>query len=88
MMGFNFTCTNVPGPTWTQYLCGKEIIETTGTLMLSGNLGFGVSVGSMAGRLYFNFTSDPRLLGELSKVADFVDEAVRELQQLVESEQN
>ena len=77
--GFNFTCTNVAGPTWKRYVAGCEVLSTTGTLMLSGNLGLGVAVGSYDGTFSFVFTVDPRLVPDVDKLAGFVDEAFAEL---------
>jgi len=77
--GFNFTLTNVPGVTWKQYICGKEVEATLGTLMLGGNLGLGVGVGSMAGKMIFGFTADPRLMPDIEQLRDLTAQAFREL---------
>jgi diacylglycerol O-acyltransferase len=80
--GFNFTLTNVPGPTWSQYMAGHEVLETAGTLMLGGNLGLGITLGSFAGKIIIVFTVDPRLLPDPNKLRDLVDEAYTELSAL------
>ncbi len=80
--GFNFTVTNVPGPTWAQYMAGYEVVETFGTLMLGGNLGFGVAVGSFNGKVFFNLTADPRLMPDIEKVRDMIADVFEELSAL------
>ena len=77
--GFNFTLTNVPGVQTSLYLCGHELLEQTGTLMLGGTLGFGSVVFSYARRLYFSFTSEARLLPDLDRVRDCTTEVMDEM---------
>ena len=79
-LGFNFTCTNVPGPAWTQYVANKRVETIFGTLMLSGNLGMGSTAASFAGQMYFGFTADPRLVPNLKQLADYVAQAFNELE--------
>ena len=86
--GFNFTCTNVPGPTWTQYVAGHKVRSVIGTLMLSGNLGLGVTVGSYAGAFTFGFTCDPRLVPDVDRFAACVAEAFTEIRALAQPTQD
>ena len=79
MVGFNFTCTNVPGVQTSQYLLGHEVLDQMAMLMLGGNLGYGVAILSYNQRLYFNFISDPRLLPDLDVMAAHADQAFAEL---------
>ncbi len=81
--GFNFTVTNIPGPTWTQYVAGYEVESIYGTLMLGGNLGLGVSLGSVAGKLTFGFTADPRL-ADAGSFKRHVSDSYVELQELAQ----
>ena len=81
-LGFNFTCTNVPGPNWTQYIAGHRVEQVYGALMLGGNLGFGAGIGSYDGKLYFNLTADPRLIPDLNTMAAKVSETFAELKEL------
>jgi len=78
-LGFNFTCTNVPGANWTQYVAGHQVLTAIGTLMLGGNLGFGAGVASFDGRVTFVFTADPRLMPDVDHFAAHVREAFSEL---------
>ena len=79
LLGFNFTCTNVPGVQVPQYIAGHQVLDTLGVLMLGGTLGYGVAVGSYDQNLYFNFICDPRLMSDLELMASGVDDAFSEL---------
>jgi hypothetical protein len=79
LLGFNFTCTNVPGVQVPQYIAGHQVKDTLGVLMLSGTLGYGVVVGSYNQQLYFNFICDPRLMPDLELMASGVEDAFNEL---------
>jgi len=79
MVGYNFTCTNIPGVQTTQYLLGNRIIDSLAVLMLNGNIGYGIAVVSYNQGLYFSFISDPRLLPDLHVMADGVVNAFDEL---------
>ena len=84
MLGINFVCTNVPGVQTTQYLAGYPILDNLGLLMLGGNLGFGVVISSYNQNIYFNFTCDRRLMPDLDRMADGVDDTFNELLSVAE----
>ncbi|MEM9624109.1 MAG: wax ester/triacylglycerol synthase family O-acyltransferase [Pseudomonadota bacterium] len=77
--GINFVCTNVPGVQVPQYLAGHKVLDTIGLLILSGNIGFSVTILSYNKELYFNFICEPRLLPDLHLVVDSVADAFDEL---------
>ncbi len=77
--GINFVCTNVPGVQMPQYLAGHQILDTIGLLILTGNIGFSVTVSSYNKQLYFNFICEPRLLPDLELVVESVSDAFEEL---------
>ncbi|MEZ5596109.1 MAG: wax ester/triacylglycerol synthase family O-acyltransferase [Pseudomonadales bacterium] len=79
MVGYNFTCTNVPGVQTTQYLLGHPIRDTLAVLMLSGNVGYGVAVVSYNQNLYFNLVSDPRVMPDIEGMADGIVQVFEEL---------
>jgi len=68
-MGYNFVCTNVPGAQVPQYLCGHLVTDQVGLLVLTGNVGFSVTILSYNQMLFFGFISDPRLMPDVDKVA-------------------
>jgi diacylglycerol O-acyltransferase len=78
-IGMNFVCTNVPGVQVPQYLCGHRVLDTVGVLVLSGNLGLGVTILSYNQALYFSFICEPRLLPDLEVLTNAVDAAYGEL---------
>lgn len=79
LLGFNFTCTNVPGVQVPQYIAGVEVKDMMAILMLGGTLGFGVAVLSYNQNLYFNFVCDPHVMPDLEIMVDSVDDAFDEL---------
>ena len=78
-IGYNFTCTNVPGVQVPQYLCGHRVTDTVGLLVLMGNVGFSVTVLSYNKELYFNLICEPRLLPDLETVAEAAEAVFAEL---------
>ncbi len=77
--GFNFVCTNVPGSQVPQYLCGHELIDHIGVLLLSGNLGLGTTIVSYNKRLYFSFNSEPNLMPDVATLADHAKDSFEDL---------
>lgn len=77
--GYNFTCTNVPGVQVPQYLCGYEVTDTIGLLVLNGNVGFSITILSYNKQLFFNFICEPRLLPDLETIVDAADGVFAEL---------
>ncbi len=78
-VGLNFVCTNVPGVQVPQYLCGHRVLDTIGVLVLSGNIGLGVTILSYNQWLYFSFICEPRLLPDLEVLTNAADAAYAEL---------
>lgn len=77
--GLNFVCTNVPGVQVAQYLCGHRVLDTIGVLVLSGNIGLGVTILSYNGSLYFSFICEPRLLPDIDKLVGAAEATYDEL---------
>lgn len=77
--GFNFVCTNVPGSQVPQYLCGHELIDHIGVLLLSGNLGLGTTITSYNKRLYFSFNCEPKLMPQVELLASHARDSFDEL---------
>jgi len=78
-VGLNFVCTNVPGVQVPQYLCGHKVLDTIGVLVLSGNIGLGITILSYNQALYFSFICEPRLLPDLQVITDAAEAAYGEL---------
>lgn len=77
--GINFVCTNVPGVQVPQYLKGHEVLDTVGVLVLSGNVGFSVTILSYNQQLFFCLICEPRLLPDLEIMIGALDSAFDEL---------
>lgn len=78
-LGINFVCTNVPGVQVPQYLCGHRVLDTVGVLVLSGNIGLGVTILSYNQALYFSFICEPRLLPDIDTIARAAEATYGEL---------
>jgi len=77
--GYNFTCTNVPGVQVPQYMCGHQVTDTIGFLVLSGNVGFSATILSYNKQLFFNFICEPKLLPDLDVLTQHVEDVYQEL---------
>ena len=78
-LGYNFTCTNVPGVQVPQYMCGYEVTDTIGLLVLNGNVGFSITILSYNKKLFFSFICEPRLLPDLDHIVTAADDVFQEL---------
>ena len=77
--GTNFVCTNVPGVQVPQYLCGHQVLDTIGLLVLTGNVGFSITILSYNKELFFSFICEPRLLPDLELIVSSAQDAFAEL---------
>jgi WS/DGAT/MGAT family acyltransferase len=78
-MGVNLVCTNVPGLQVPQYMCGAEVTDTIGLLVLTGNVGLSLTILSYNKQLFFNFISEPRLVPDLQVIIDHAEDVFNEL---------
>jgi WS/DGAT/MGAT family acyltransferase len=78
-LGYNFVCTNVPGVQVPQYMCGHEVLDTVGLLVLNGTTGLSITILSYNKMLFFSFICEPRLLPDLETVAEAADDVFQEL---------
>jgi diacylglycerol O-acyltransferase len=78
-IGYNFICTNVPGAQVPQYLCGHLVTDQVGLLILTGNVGFSVTILSYNQTLFFGFISEPRLMPDVAKIAISAEETFNAL---------
>ncbi len=78
-IGYNFVCTNVPGAQVPQYLCGHQITDQVGLLVLTGNVGFSVTILSYNQMLFFGFISEPRLMPDVERIAESAEETFQTL---------
>ncbi|MEZ5549660.1 MAG: wax ester/triacylglycerol synthase family O-acyltransferase [Pseudomonadales bacterium] len=78
-IGLNLVCTNVPGVQVPQYMAGHKVLDTVGLLVLSGNIGFSVTILSYNKELFFNFICEPRLMPDLEVMVDAAQACFDEL---------
>ena len=86
-LGFNFVCTNVPGVQVPQYLCGHEVTDTIGLLVLAANTGLSVTILSYNKQLFFNFICEPRLLPDLEVISEAAEAVFGELLQVAQEKE-
>jgi diacylglycerol O-acyltransferase len=77
--GINFMATNVPGPQTPWYLAGHAITEWVSAIPLAGNLGLGVVITSYNQQLLISLTAEPRLLPDVDRLKNFVEETFEEM---------
>ena len=77
--GINFVLTNVPGVQVPQYIAGHQISLTVAIMMMSGNLGLGITVCSFNQKLIFNLTGEPRLIPNLELLNNHMIDVFNEL---------
>ncbi|MFT4676543.1 MAG: diacylglycerol O-acyltransferase [Candidatus Azotimanducaceae bacterium] len=82
--GVNFTCTNVPGVQVPQYICGAELTDQIGLLVLTGTSGFSATILSYNNQLFFNFICEPRLLPDLDVIKNAADDVFLDLLRLAQ----
>lgn len=87
-VGYNFTCTNVPGVQVPQYMCGHEVTDTIGLLVLNGNIGFSATILSYNKQLFFNFICEPRLLPDLELIKQGAEDVFEELKAAAQEKSN
>ena len=69
----------MPGVQVPQYLCGLDVTDTIGLLVLNGNVGFSITILSYNRQLFFNFICEPRLLPDLESIVSAADDVFGEL---------
>ena len=87
-LGINFVCTNVPGVQVPQYLGGHQVLDTAGLLVLTGNIGFSITILSYNKQLFFSFICEPRLLPDLERIVTNTNDSFTELLDLARQRTN
>jgi hypothetical protein len=77
--GINFMATNVPGPQTAWFLAGHEVTEWVCAISLAGNLGLGVVITSYNQQLFVSLVAEPRLLPDVDRLKEFVQQAFDDL---------
>jgi len=86
-MGVNLVCTNVPGLQVPQYMCGAEVTDTIGLLVLTGNVGLSLTILSYNKQLFFNFISEPRLMPDMEVLVEHAATVFDELLSTAQQQQ-
>jgi diacylglycerol O-acyltransferase / wax synthase len=78
-MGINFIATNVPGVQVPMYMDGHKLLYQTGFVGPGGTIGFGVPITSYNQEMFFHLTADPRLMPDVDRMKQFIDDSFAEL---------
>jgi diacylglycerol O-acyltransferase / wax synthase len=71
--------TNVPGPQFPLYLCGRRMIAAYPYVPLLGRVRVGIAIWSYLGELYFGITGDDDAELDLRVLCNGIDDGLREL---------
>jgi len=77
--GINFIATNVPGVQVPLYMDGHKLLYQTAFVGPGGTIGFGVPITSYNQEMFFHLTADPRLMPDVDRMKQFVDDSFVEL---------
>jgi diacylglycerol O-acyltransferase / wax synthase len=78
----NLVVTNVPGPQFPLYCMGSRVLDLFPYVGLAENLGLMIAVISYEGQMEFGLTGDRDLLPDLADLADFLDKAFVDLEEV------
>jgi diacylglycerol O-acyltransferase / wax synthase len=76
---FNLIVTNVPGPQFPLYLLGREMLELVPVAFLPEDHALAIAIMSYNGRVDFGLLGDYDAMGDLDRLAGFLEEALDEL---------
>jgi len=61
------------------YMDGHKLVYSTGFVGPGGTIGFGVPITSYNQEMFFHLTADPRLMPDVDRMKQFVDDSFGEL---------
>lgn len=76
---FNLVVTNVPGPQFSVYLMGREMLEPFPLVPLAKNQGLGVAIMSYNGRINFGLNADYELVPDVDRLAEDLADSLVDL---------
>jgi diacylglycerol O-acyltransferase len=75
----NLVCTNVPGPMIPLYCAGQRMLAHYPLVPISWDLGLAVGITSYDQKLYFGLMADTKVVPDVQRFKEFVDESLVEL---------
>jgi diacylglycerol O-acyltransferase len=78
----NTVTTNVPGPQFPLYACGRKMIEAFPYVPLAGSVRIGVAIFSYNGRINFGVTADSDTIPDVQVLCDGIEAGMAELVKL------
>jgi diacylglycerol O-acyltransferase len=81
----NTVTTNVPGPQWRLFACGRPMVEAFPFVPLASNVRIGVAIFSYNGLLNYGVTGDYDTAPDISVLCSGVEAGMTELLKLAEA---
>jgi WS/DGAT/MGAT family acyltransferase len=78
----NTVTTNVPGPQFPLYACGRKMIEAFPYVPLAGSVRVGVAIFSYNGRINFGVTADHDTIPDVQVLCDGIEAGMAEMVKL------
>lgn len=75
----NLVCTNVPGPMIPLYCVGHRLLAHYPLVPIAWELGLGVAITSYDQKLYFGLLADTKVVPDVQRLKEFVDQSFMEL---------
>lgn len=75
----NLVCTNVPGPMIPLYCVGHRLLAHYPLVPIAWDLGLAVGITSYDQKLFFTFTVDSKVVPDVKRLKEFLDESFVEL---------
>ena len=76
---FNLICTNVPGPMIPLYCVGHRLLAHYPLVPQTWELGIAVGITSYDQKLYFAFVADTKVVPDVKRLKEFLDQSFLEL---------
>jgi diacylglycerol O-acyltransferase len=76
---FNLTISNVPGPDFTLYMLGAELVEAHPVVPIAQGHALSIGIFGYRRRLHFGFYADPSAFPEVARLPAAFDAALQEL---------
>jgi diacylglycerol O-acyltransferase len=75
----NLVCTNVPGPMIPLYCVGHRLLSHYPLVPIAWELGIAVGITSYDQKLYFTFMADTKVVPDVQRLKEFLDQSFVEL---------
>jgi diacylglycerol O-acyltransferase len=78
---FHMVCTNVPGPQFPLYTCGRRMLHCYPHVPTGMDVGISVAISSYDGKLAFALTTDAKAAPDAARMKEFIEASFAELRE-------